>query len=148
MGPLSPFRSAIYSENRGLISLRENRDVIAYLNINYCIFWSDSSVPDTFENFTVLLHCYSHVIDVFIETQRCSPTCQIHTEVRGRSGDRDFGHLASLRCLSLKKVLIKSVLILAKAYWLCQALEKRFIQLLGFGCLKRGNSPKDVKSRP
>ena len=104
MDPLSPFRAAIYSENRGLKSLRENRDVIAYININYCIFWSDSSVPDTFENFTVLLHCYSHVIDVFIETQRCSPTCQIHTEVRGRSRDREFGHLASsLCCLSLKK---------------------------------------------
>ena len=51
-----------------------------------------------------------------------------------------------------KNVHIKSVLILAKAHGLYQGLvlnilrEKRFVQLLGFGCLKRGNSPKDVKS--
>ena len=156
--PVSPSVGPCYPSKHPFIqrirpqTIRENREVTAYLNINYCIFEWFLCAWYFWE-----LYCITSLLSSFHWCVHWDPEMFINlpnSHRSWRSWDGEFGCLASSLCsLSLKKCSYKVSPHSGQSTWVVPGLgiewrDKRFVQLLGFGCLKRGNSPNDVKSRP
>ena len=91
VGPLLPFRASIYSENRGLKSLRENREVIAYLNINYCIFWV---IPLCLILLRTLLYYFTVILILLMCSLRPRDVHQLAKFTKKLEGGVEMGNLA------------------------------------------------------